>query len=292
MLREIYVIGSMSIDLVTRVSRRPQKGETILGESFFMTEGGKGANQAVSASRLGASVHMVGCVGSDTFGERILTNLKANNIFVENVETIPHFASGIAQIMLSEEDNSIVVVPGANFKVSINQVEKVIQHMRNDSIVVLQNEIPKEVVEYIIERCYQRQITTIYNPAPSVAIDSEYFQKVSYFTPNETEVIDLFGATYEDVIVSYKNKMIVTLGSDGVIYYDESLKKIPGLKVDVVDTTGAGDTFNGAFAVALSEGKSLNEALCFSNKAASISVQALGAQGGMPWRKEVDDYYV
>lgn len=287
-MKDIYVIGSMSVDLVTQASRLPRKGETILGESFFMTNGGKGANQAVSAARLGARVHMVGCVGDDSFAEMILSNLKDNNVNVSNVESVTHCASGTAHITLAENDNSIIVVPSANGKVTNTLVDKVIDEMTNDSIILLQNEIPKPVIEHIIEKAYEKGITTVYNPAPFIEIDKALLSKVSYFTPNETEVKDMFGEGFETLIADYPKQMIVTLGDKGATYYDDELINIPGIKAEVVDTTGAGDTFNGALAVALSEDMSLSEALQFANRAASISVTGLGAQGGMPYRKDME----
>lgn len=287
-MKDIYVIGSMSVDLVTQASRLPRKGETILGESFFMTNGGKGANQAVSAARLGARVHMVGCVGDDSFAEMILSNLKDNNVNVSNVESVTHCASGTAHITLAENDNSIIVVPSANGKVTNTLVDKVIDEMTNDSIILLQNEIPKPVIEHIIEKAYEKGITTVYNPAPFIEIDKALLTKVSYFTPNETEVKDMFGEGFETLIADYPKQMIVTLGDKGATYYDDELINIPGIKAEVVDTTGAGDTFNGALAVALSEDMSLSEALQFANRAASISVGGLGAQGGMPYRKDME----
>ncbi|UBH15821.1 ribokinase [Macrococcus armenti] len=283
----IFVIGSASVDLVVKSHRQPAKGETILGESFFMTTGGKGSNQAVSASRLGVDVYMVGAVGDDTFGEMILNNFKENHVNIDNVETVTHQSSGTAHITLADNDNSIIVVPGANFKITIEQVEVVLSKLEQSDIVVIQNEIPVQVTEYIINRTHELGITTIYNPAPFVQIDTSLLNKVSYFTPNETEVRELFGEDFESVIKQYPKQMIVTLGAQGAVYYDGELKRVPGLKAEVVDTTGAGDTFNGAFAVALSEGKDIDTALQFANKAASISVGGLGAQGGMPYRKDM-----
>lgn len=288
MMKDIYVIGSMSVDLVTQAERLPKKGETILGESFFMTNGGKGANQAVSAARLGAKVFMVGCVGDDNFAEMILNNLKENLVNVDHVEPITHMSSGTAHITLADHDNSIIVVPSANGKVSEAIVDKVIRDMSEDSLILLQNEIPKAVIEYVIEKAHEKGITTIYNPAPFIEIDKSLLSKVSYFTPNETEVKDMFGEGYENLIAEYPNQMIVTLGDKGATYYDEKLINIPSIKAEVVDTTGAGDTFNGALAVALSEDKPLSEALQFANRAASISVGGLGAQGGMPYRKDME----
>ncbi|WP_414052999.1 ribokinase [Macrococcus animalis] len=287
-MKDIYVIGSMSVDLVTQAKRLPKKGETILGESFFMTNGGKGANQAVSAARLGANVRMVGCVGDDSFAEMIVNNLKENQVNVDYVEPITHCASGTAHITLADHDNSIIVVPSANGKVSEALVDKVMDNISDESIILLQNEIPKSVIEYIIEKSFEKGITTIYNPAPYIEIDKNLLSKVSYFTPNETEVKDMFGEGFETLIAEFPNQMIVTLGDKGATYYDESLINIPSIKAKVVDTTGAGDTFNGALAVALSEDMALSEALQFANRAASISVGGLGAQGGMPYRKDME----
>lgn len=284
----IYVIGSMSVDLVVQSNRLPAKGETILGDSFFMTEGGKGANQAVSAARLGADVYLVGCVGDDNFGEMIVSNLKANNVKVGYVETIDTCASGTAHITLADNDNSIIVVPSANSEVSIELVDKVLNSMDQDSIILLQNEIPQSIIEYVVEESYKKKITTIYNPAPFIEINPELLKKVTYFTPNEKEVKAMFGEDFNDVIEEYPNQMIVTLGERGATYFDSELINIPAMKAKVVDTTGAGDTFNGALAVGISEGMTLNDAVKFANQAAGLSVGGLGAQGGMPYRNEIE----
>lgn len=287
-MRDIYVIGSMSVDLVTEAARSPKKGETLLGSKFFMTTGGKGANQAVSAARLGGRVYMVGCVGDDQFGQMILENLQANDVNIDNVETITGVASGTASITLAEGDNSIIVVPSANFEITIDQVRPVIEQAGDDSLIVLQNEIPVEVIEFVIDAAAQRDLTIIYNPAPYIEMNHELLDKVTHFTPNETEVNELFGRQYEAVISQYPQQMIVTLGKQGATYFDDELINVPALKTTVVDTTGAGDTFNGALAVALSEGQSLADAIAFGNKAAGISVTGLGAQGGMPKREEMN----
>lgn len=286
-MRDIYVIGSMSIDLVVQSEKRPAKGETLLGDSFFMTTGGKGANQAVSAARLGATVHMVGCVGDDSFGETILKNLKDNNVLVDHVEKVPQCASGTAHINLADNDNSIIVVPSANFKLSKEQVDNVINTIQDDAMILIQNEIPKDVTTHIIESAHNKGITVIYNPAPYIEMDTELLKKVTYFTPNETEVKALFDSDYESIIHDYKKQLIVTLGNQGAVYFDDEMVKVPIIKTNVVDTTGAGDTFNGALAVGLSEGMTLKDAILFANQAASISVTGLGAQGGMPYRKDM-----
>lgn len=288
-MREIYVIGSMSIDLVTESDRRPVQGETILGNKFFMTTGGKGANQAVSAARLGGDVYMLGCIGNDAFGQMIIDNLQSNHVKTDYVETIPDVPSGTATISLTDNDNSIVVVPSANYHVTIQQVSHMFEQMPADALIVLQNEIPLEVIEYVINQAYKKQLTVIYNPAPFIDIDTKLLDKVTYFTPNETEVVSLFGQNYTDVIEQYRNKMIVTLGDKGATYFGDTLVNVPAESTTVVDTTGAGDTFNGALAVGISEGMTLTEAISFGNKAAAKSVTGLGAMGGMPYRKDMDN---
>lgn len=287
-MSKIFVFGSMSVDLVTECERNPKKGETILGTIFFMTTGGKGANQAVAAARLGADVYMVGCVGDDAFGKMIIDNLQENNVNIDNVKVISDCASGTASIMLANNDNSIVVVPSANHQLTIEQANQSLMKMSLNDIAVIQNEIPFEIIKYVIEYCYDKDIRVIYNPAPYIDIPLHLLDKTTYFTPNETEVEALFSGQFEEVLPQYAKQMIVTVGEKGAIFYDDDLVNIPAYLQEVVDTTGAGDTFNGALAVGMSEGMSLEDAITFANKAAGLSVTGLGAQGGMPSRLQVE----
>ncbi|WP_414044893.1 ribokinase [Macrococcus equi] len=284
-MKNIYVIGSMSVDLVVQAQKMPKKGETILGEQFFTTCGGKGANQAVAAARLGGQVKMVGAVGNDAYGEMIINNLQANHVDTSKIN-ITDSASGTAHITLAENDNSIVVVPSANQLITTEQVDALFKEITEPGIILIQNEIPVHVIQHTIQNAPSDAII-IYNPAPFIEIDQTLLDRVDYFTPNETESSSMFGADYTEAIQQYPEKMIVTLGSQGAVYYDNELIEVPTKQVEVVDTTGAGDTFNGALAVALSEGKMLSEAIQFANQAASLSVQGIGAQGGMPMREEM-----
>ncbi|MCD7034137.1 ribokinase [Metabacillus sp. GX 13764] len=289
-MAKITVIGSASIDLVVEAKRRPAIGETIMGESFKTVPGGKGANQAVAAARLGADVTMIGCIGDDAFGEQILSNLKANGVNTEYMEQIQQMESGTAHITLAEGDNSIIVVKGANQFVLPSLVEKALPILRKSQMVLIQQEIPEETVEYVSEICSTYSIPLLLNPAPARPVSKKVLQQAAYLTPNESEAAVLFGeAGISEAFKQYPNKLLVTEGSNGVRFYNGSEEiVVPGYKVEVVDTTGAGDTFNAGFAVAMSEGMRLEESIRFANRAASLSVTKFGAQGGMPIREEVE----
>lgn len=286
----IAVVGSSSMDLVVTSAKRPMAGETVLGESFITVPGGKGANQAVAAARLGAEVSMVGCVGDDVYGEIILDNLKKNHVNTKYVEPVTGSASGTAHITLSEGDNSIIVVKGANDFITPEYVEKAKKVIEESDIVLVQQEIPEETVEYLADLCNMLQKRLLLNPAPARKLSEAVIQQASFLTPNEHEFEILFdGRDRTEVLTEYPNKLFITEGKNGVRYFDGHEEKVvPSFEVEAVDTTGAGDTFNAAFAVAVAEGRSFDESLLFANRAASISVTKLGAQGGMPQRVEVE----
>lgn len=290
----IVVIGSLNMDMVTKSSRFPIKGETIAGESFQQLPGGKGANQAVAAARLGGQVTMIGAVGRDITGTVLLENLKQENINTDYV-TIEDETTGIAQITVSENDNQIIIVPGANYsltKAHINDAREVINQA---DILIVQLEIPIEIIEYTIKIANKLRVPVILNPAPAVELSSEILAGVTYLTPNETELAFLakhdkleFGV--ESLLQRGVNTVVVTLGSEGVCYkkyQDEFPVRKKGFTAKVVDTTGAGDTFNGALAFKLASGSGLEEAVVFANKAASLSVMKFGAQSGMPTMDEM-----
>lgn len=283
----IYVVGSMSMDLVVSTDQVPSKGETVLGNTFFTTPGGKGANQAVAAARLGNHVHMVGCIGDDTLGKQILENLKNNDVNVEYVKT-EEGSSGTAHITLADDDNSIIVVPSANNKVTVSLVESALSKANKGDIVLLQQEIPADVVAHTIHYCYENELTSILNPAPYREISDDVLEQVTYLTPNETESENMFEGDIDQALERYPDKLIVTQGALGAVFYDGLEQvEIKGIKRDVKDTTGAGDTFNGALAVGLQNDYPLAKAIAFANLAASYSVTALGAQGGMPTLKDI-----
>lgn len=292
----IAVVGSISMDLVAVSKKRPKAGETVIGEAFHTIPGGKGANQAVAAARLGANVAMVGAVGNDDYGTVVRKILENERIFIDYVVPVTDRTTGIAHIVLAEEDNSIVVVQGANALVNKSVVDRSKDLLVKADMVVLQLEIPLETVKYVLAICEEHNIPVMLNPAPAQVLSEEILEKATYITPNEHEcriVLDDFKSPIEDLLAKYPNKLLMTEGSNGVRFHNGTeIVHVPSIAVDVVDTTGAGDTFNGALAVALSEGETLQKAIRFANIAGGLSVTKLGAQGGMPTRDRVREVQV
>ena len=283
----ITVVGSVNMDLVVRTNRFPKQGETALGDLYTTVPGGKGANQAVAAARLGERVQMIGAVGTDAFGDELLKGLAAENIDIGLVKRVAG-TSGIANILLSEGDNRIIVVPGANHAIEAEELEAFEFKLAASDIVILQLELPIPVVQQTLEICHKHNVPTILNPAPADAFTKELLPYATYLTPNETEAEEIFGANWEQEIEQYPNSLIVTLGKEGARYFDGHKHiLVKGFETQAIDTTGAGDTFNGAFAVALVKNMPFAEAVRFANAAASLSVEKFGAQGGMPSRQEV-----
>jgi ribokinase len=291
--RKITVIGSINMDLVTSTTQIPKVGETVLGQSFHSIPGGKGANQAVAAARLGGDVTMIGAVGDDSFGRTLVDHLTHQGINTKNIIEVKDVSSGIASIILSAADNSIIVVPGANNSITPEIIEKHEDIIRASSILLLQLEIPLESVIRAIELAKKHGVLTILNPAPIQKLPKNLLEMVDFVTPNEHEQELLFASVEgtEQDLAELKEKCIVTKGSKGVVIYKNGKKvDIPSVQVEAVDTTGAGDSFNGALAYALCEGLEIVEACRFANVVGAISVTKLGAQTGMPTKKEVEEF--
>lgn len=288
---KIGVVGSINVDMCVSAERIPKKGETVSGSGISYKSGGKGANQAVAAARLGADVTMFGIVGNDAYGVDILSKLKAEGVKTDNIQVCDGITTGLAVITLGEKDNTIVVIGGANNLVDTAYADSIKSDLAKCDYVLLQNEIPEQAVEYVLDFCFENNIKTILNPAPVRKIRSDYIEKIDYLTPNEHEAEILFGSggSLSEILRKYPEKLIITQGSRGVSFCGKSgeIVNIAPIKADVKDTTGAGDTLNGAFATALSMGKSVYEALVFANTAAGISTEKDGAQGGMPTIEEV-----
>lgn len=289
-MSSITVIGSISNDFVVVTQNRPQIGETVEGNSFSIEFGGKGANQAVAVSRLGIPTKMVGAVGADHLGQELVGNLEKNLIDVSNIYPIKNISSGSAVITVSDNDNSIIYVAGANNLVDENLIGRSKESILDSNLVIVQNEIPVETVEHIIDLCFANDVPVLLNPAPAKELSEEWIEKVTFLTPNESEFVQIFGdESMDNVIRKYPNKLIITLGSKGVVFFDgEEIQKIQAYEVDkIVDTTGAGDTFNGGFAVGITKGLSIYDSIKLGNLAASLSIQKFGAQGGMPTVEEI-----
>ena len=282
----ITVVGSINMDLVVGTERFPKQGETVLGNLHTTVPGGKGANQAVAAARLGAKVGMIGAVGTDPFGDELALNLENEGVDTSDVKRVEG-PSGIANILLTESDNRIIVVPGANHKLMPEDIEQCEQAIASSDLIVLQLEIPIPSVLRTLEIAHRHGVPAILNPAPADGFTDEFLQYEPILTPNENEAAMMFGEDWEQALEAHPNRLIVTLGKEGARYYDgERHVRVPGIRVNAVDTTGAGDTFNGALAVALAEEMPMKGAIRFANAAASLSVEQFGAQGGMPGREE------
>src|SRR5690625_3369686 len=284
----VCIVGSINMDLAIKTKKIPMQGETVIGEDFAMYTGGKGANQAVSAARLGANVNMIGVVGQDEFGTVLLKRLEKEGINLDGIERDVHEKNGIANIILSDCDNRIIVSAGANKLVSPEIIDKYQKIIKRSDIVLLQLEIPLDAVVHTVNIAKEFGVPVILNPAPYQSLPISLLKKVDFLTPNKIEIEEIKKTINYEVI---KEKLIITKGGEGVQFYTNNKKyHVPALNVEAKDTTGAGDTFNGALAVELGRGIPLADAIKFANAAAALSVTKNGAQNGMPSRKEVEQF--
>ena len=299
-MNKIAVLGSLNMDLVVESDRFPEIGETIIGEKINYFMGGKGANQGVAASRTGSEVTFLGKVGRDTFGEKLIAHLKEEKMDISHVEIEKNIFTGIASIIKLPTDNSIIVIPGANDLVDIEYVHKNKSIIENSDVLLTQLEIPVTSVKEAMRLAKNKQVITILNPAPYDEKCLSIIKYTDYITPNETEFasmcLNLPGKklNLEQKMIDWQNlyetRLIVTRGEIGVSYVENNqVVTVPGGKVKVVDTTGAGDTFNGILATALGQKIELLKAIQLASYGASLSVTKLGAQSGMPKVSKVID---
>lgn len=287
---KISVVGSINLDICVAAPRLPIKGETLIGQEVHYIPGGKGANQAVAMARLGADVEMFGCVGMDSAGDDMVNGLVSVGVKTSSIQRIVGVPTGTALITVAEDSNTIVVVSGANGRVDKPYVDSIAHKLIRSDLVVLQLEIPMETVEYVVELCSRHYMKVVLNPAPAYPLPQKLVESVTYLTPNEIEASTIFGQRpILDLLQQYPEKLIITQGSYGasVCLSSGKLLQIPARKAKVVDTTGAGDALNGAFAVRIAQGASTIDALRFANVAASLSTETFGAQGCMPTYDEV-----
>ena len=288
----IVVVGSINMDLVTLAPRFPGPGETLLGTRFLTMHGGKGANQAVAAARLGAEVAMVGALGHDSFGDQLHAGLAKEGVTLDHVTRLDGEGSGTASITVAEGENQIIVVPAANARVTPAQVEAARTAIARADAVLVQLEIPLDAVEATLRLGQHEGVPVILNPAPAQKLPAEWLQRASYLTPNQHELATALGADaqtdFRELMRRAPCPVVLTRGGEGAWYHDGAHAEPvhqAGFTVEVVDTTGAGDTFNGALAVFLHEG--LPQAVRKACAAAALSVTRLGAQGGMPTAREM-----
>ena len=286
------------MDMVTLTPRIPRTGETVIGTGFGTTPGGKGANQAAAAARLGYPVRMVGNVGRDVYGPPLLDNLARAGVGIGAMEKVDG-SSGLAPIFLSESgENAIVVVPGANGKVDCATVDRHAELIRSAGMVLCQLEIPMETISHTLDLCAEAGVPVMLDPAPAATLPVDVWDRVSWFTPNETEAAFYLGETLdteagaEHLLARGLKGVVLKRGAEGsyVAVAGGKAGGVSAFKVDAIDTVGAGDCFNGAFAVGLLEGLDPWEAARFASAAAAVSVTRRGAQASMPSRAEVEDF--
>ena len=303
-MSKIIIVGSINTDMVVRTAHIPAPGETILGRSFFITGGGKGANQAVAVAKLCGHAYMIGKVGNDVFGEQAILNLQHENVDTNFIYTTDQQPSGVALIAVADSgENSIIVAPGSNSALTKNDIAKAEQIIAQCEYVLLQLEIPIETVTATIELAKKYNKKIILNPAPAAQLNDEILQRVDTIIPNQSETLLMTGVEVNNIddatsAASWFHEkgiatVIITLAEKGCFISDASFKGlVQGYKVDkVVDTVAAGDTFCGALAVALSEEMHLKDAARFANIAAALSVTKNGAQASIPSRDEVDKIF-
>lgn len=295
----VVVIGSLNMDIVITAERQPRMGETILGDTISFLPGGKGANQAVAAQRLGANTSMIGAVGEDAFGQQLIASLQREGINTSGVKRMHNEPTGTASILLAERDNSIVVISGANMCLKPEDIDQHISLIKEADIILLQLEIPLETVQYAVKKAKELGKKVILNPAPAQELPDDLLMSIDYLTPNLSELQLLTHSDQEDVkalipqlLTKKVEHVIVTLGKDGAAFagQDGAIHFVPSHSVNVIDTTGAGDAFNAGLAFALGRRKSLNDAVIFANSVAALSVMKYGAQNGMPTINEVTRY--
>jgi len=300
-MKNVAILGSVNMDIVVTTERIPQSGETMMGSGIDYFVGGKGSNQAVAAARIGGGVSFLGKVGDDAFGSRILSHLGQEHLDITHLEVDSESPTGIASILKLPEDNCILIIPGANGQVDENYVDRVAEKIKTSDILLLQLEIPIPTIGHALKLAKENQLTTILNPAPYHEDTLSLLSDVDYLTPNEIEFAAMLGkdmieeSELEEQLLKWQEKhqtrILLTRGKEGVSFVEQGkVKTIGGHQVNVVDTTGAGDTFNGILATRLSKGESLSEAVHFANAGSALSVTKLGAQTGMPREEEVLEF--
>jgi ribokinase len=297
--KKIVVVGSCNTDMVIKADRLPIPGETILGGEFFMNPGGKGANQAVAASRLGGNVTLISKTGNDVFGRQSVTLYNAENIKTDYIFSDSKNPSGVALITVdSFGENCIVVASGANASLCRADIDKATEEIESSDLVLMQLEIPIDTVEYVAEMANNKGVKVILNPAPARALSDKLLKNLYIIIPNKSEaeilsgikVTDLESAKQAAKIISDKGVdiVVITLGAQGALIKEhDNYQFVEAVRVEAIDTTAAGDVFCGTVCVGLSEGKSILEAVQMAAKASAITVTRMGAQSSIPYRSEL-----
>ncbi|GAB4469660.1 MAG: ribokinase [Armatimonadaceae bacterium] len=300
---KIVVVGSSNTDLVVRVPHIPAPGETVLGADMQTIPGGKGANQAVAAARLGGNVTFIARVGEDAYGAAAIAHYREEGLDVSHVHHTPGVPSGVALIAVQagSGENAIVVAPGANAHLSVADLDAAADAIRTAQAVVLSLEVPMESVQRAAEIASDAGVPVVLNPAPAQELPAELLSKISVLTPNQTEARQLLGVSENEVVTPEDlakrllslgiGAAVLTVGKDGcLVATSEGVEAVPGYAVSAIDTVAAGDCFTGALAVEMAQGKPLRDAARFANAAAAVKVTRHGAQPGLPTRADVEAF--
>ncbi|MFZ6819266.1 ribokinase [Undibacterium sp. Ji22W] len=297
---QIAVVGSVNMDLIFKTPRMPVPGETLMGHSFHQVHGGKGANQAVAAARMGADVHFVACVGDDVNGQSCLQALAQDGIRLDHIRVMPDTATGVAGILLDDTgQNCIVLTTGANALLNEADIAGAGNTIGQAKLLLCQLETPLNTVVHALHTAQQANVKVVLNPAPAQSLSDQILAQVDYLVLNETEAAELSGLGVTDVESAAAaaaklqqrgaSVVLVTLGALGMwVAASDASYFLPAFKVEVVDTTAAGDTFVGSFAVAIAEGKDLRSACMLAQSAAALAVTKFGAQTSIPTREAVE----
>ena len=301
-MKKVLVIGSLNMDMTVKVEELPKLGETIFGNDFYESCGGKGANQAVAVSKLGMKTEMIGMVGKDSQGEKLIQNLNKYGIISDNVIKSDELTGRAIITVDKKGDNNIIVIPGSNFKITKEHIQAKQDVIASSDVVILQNEIPSETVEFSLLKAKELGKITIFNPAPARKLSGEVFKNTDYLILNETEMEEIFEIKFNDEEytekISIKKKeygiknIILTLGDKGSILFseDNNIKKYDVYKVKAIDTTAAGDSFIGAFTMKICETGDADKAIKYATAVSAIVVTRQGAQDSIPTREEIEKF--
>ncbi len=299
---KIVVIGCLHTDFTVKVKTIPRIGESVLGKSFKRSPGGKGANQAIAAARLGANVTLIGRVGADVFGKELIKNLRENGIDTKYIIEDSETYTGLALIMVDEDgDNILAVASGADMRIRKEDIDRAEEIIKLSDILLIQLETPLQIVEYAINIAFNEGVKVLLNPAPAQKLSKDLLKKVYVLIPNEKEAELLSNVKIKDLnsskisakklLENGTENIVITLGKNGsIIATKEETVHITGLNVNAIDTTGAGDAFCGALAVALSSGKELKEAVIYANYAGALATTKIGAQEALPTKEELENF--
>ena len=298
-MKKVFVLGSINMDMVITSPYIPQSGETLTGSNFFLNPGGKGANQAVACAKQNVETSMIACVGNDTFGNELFDKLKNTyKVNCDDVLKIDNVPTGVAMIIVCNHDNRIILDCGTNHKLTNNQIDKALEKANKGDIFVTQLENNLDAILYGIKKAKEKEMITIFNPAPAINLEKDIFKYVDYLIVNESEfeIIsgikpELDGSYYKCLNLLQAKNMIVTLGSKGSVFIDkDKIERIASYKIEAVDTTAAGDTYVGVLASQLAKNKNIKESLEYASAASALTCLKQGAQQSIPYEIDVKKF--